>query len=194
MKDRIKWILVGVGFTFGIHVVISLIFTGIALSVASSGSTVGESTFPVAAYGLTLGSFLIGGFVVGWMSEELRVLDSLIVAVVAILLSALVYFLLPSGNKGQFVSGFFFTDAVNALVYIVPGLIAAAIGAYWGWHITVPQEGVVDRIALLLGLIGAIVGPFVLLALGGGDPTNPNARSLPWYFLLIVIVLVVAIV
>jgi hypothetical protein len=35
---------------------------------------------------------------------------------------------------------------------------------------------------------------FVLLAIGGRDPGNPNAPILPWYFLAIVLVLVLAIV
>jgi hypothetical protein len=42
--------------------------------------------------------------------------------------------------------------------------------------------------------VGAIVGPFVLLAIGGRDPNNPNETNLPWYFLVIVLVVVLAIV
>jgi hypothetical protein len=36
MKDHIKRILVGMGFTFGLHVLISLIFTAVAFSAATS--------------------------------------------------------------------------------------------------------------------------------------------------------------
>jgi hypothetical protein len=193
MKDRIKWILVGLGFTFGLQVIISLIYTGIAYS-AASGSAVPQDTIVVTAFGFMLGAFLIGGFVVGWMSEEVRVVDSLIVAALTLVLTLLVYSALPSGNKGQFVSGYLLNNVNRGAVFVALALIAAAIGSYWGSRVKVPQEGVLDRVALLIGLVGAVVGPFVLLAVGGNDPSNPNQSNLPWYFLVIVILVVLAIV
>jgi hypothetical protein len=193
MKDRIKWILVGLGFTFGLQVIISLIYTGIAYS-AASGSAVPQDTIVVTAFGFMLGAFLIGGFVVGWMSEEVRVVDSLIVAALTLVLTLLVYSALPSGNKGQFVSGYLLNNVNRGAVFVALALIAAAIGSYWGSRVKVPQEGVLDRVALLIGLVGAVVGPFVLLAVGGNDPNNPNQANLPWYFLVIVILVVLAIV
>lgn len=194
MRDRIKWILVGLGFTFGLQVIISLIFTGIAYSTSTSEADVVSDTAVAVAFGATLGAFLIGGFVIGWMTEELRVIDSLIVAVATLVLTLLVHMALPTPNKGQFVSGVLLSNVSRGTVLASLALIAAAIGAYWGWHLKVPQEGILDRIALLVGLVGAVVGPFVLLALGGRDPGNPNAPNLPWYFLVIVIVLVLVIV
>jgi hypothetical protein len=193
MKDRIKWILVGLGFTFGLQVIISLIYTGIAYS-AASGSAVPQDTIVITAFGLMLGAFLIGGFVVGWMSEEVRVLDSIIVAALTLVLTLLVYSALPAGNKGQFVSGYLLNNVNRGAVFVALALIAAAIGSFWGSRVKVPQEGVLDRVALLIGLVGAVVGPFVLLAVGGNDPNNPNQANLPWYFLVIVILVVLAIV
>lgn len=192
MKDRIKWILVGLGFTFGLQVIISIMFTAIAYSSKSSQADVVSDTAVAVAFGATVGAFLIGGFVVGWLTEDLRLVDSLIVAVATLALTLLVYTALPSGNQPQFVSGFLLSHLTRGLVFSVLGLAAAAIGAYWGWHLKVPQEGVVDRIALVVGLVGAVVGPFVLLALGGSN--NAGAPNLPWYFLVIVIVLVLVIV
>lgn len=193
MRERIKWILVGLGFTFGLQVIISLVYTGIAYS-AARGSAVPQDTIVITAFGFMLGAFLIGGFVVGWMSEEVRVLDSLLVAALTLFLTLLVYTALPTGNKGQFVSGYLLANVSRGTLFVVLALIAAAIGAYWGSHVKVPQEGVLDRVALLIGLVGAVVGPFVLLALGGADPTNPNQQNLPWYFLVIVILIVLALV
>ena len=194
MKDRTKWILVGLSFTFGLQVLISLAFTAIAYSAASSQTGVPQDTFIMTAFGLTLSAFLVGGFVIGWMSEEVRVLDSMLVTVITLALVLLVYSALPHVNKAQFVSGYLLNDLRRGILFLVLALIAAAIGAYWGWHVKVPQEGVLDRIALLIGLVGAIVGPFVLLAIGGRDPNNPNETNLPWYFLVIVLVIVLAIV
>jgi hypothetical protein len=193
MRNRIKWILVGLGFTFGLQVVISLVFTAIAYS-AARGSAVPPDTIVIATFGFMLGSFLIGGFVVGWMSEEVRVLDSLIVGVLTLILTLFVYTALPAGNKGQFASGYLLANVTRGAVFVVSALIAAAIGAYWGSHVKAPQEDAVGRIAILVGLVGAVAGPFVLLALGGADPTNPSQPNLPWYFLVIVILLVLIIV
>lgn len=195
MRDRTKWVLVGLGFTFGLQVLISLAFTAIAYNAASSETGVPPDTLIVTAFGLSVGAFLIGGFVIGWMSEEVRVFDSLLVALITIALVLLVYTALPHGNKPQFLSGYLLlNDLRRGALFLVFALAAAAIGAYWGSRVKVPQEGVLDRIALLIGLVGAIVGPFVLLAIGGRDPNNPNETNLPWYFLVIVLVIVLAIV
>jgi hypothetical protein len=194
MKDRLKWTLVGVGFTFGLQVVISLLFTGVAYSTKESAADVFSDTAAAVAFGAALGAFLVGGFVIGWLTEEMRVIDSLIVALLTLALTLLVYTALPAGNKGQFISGYLLSDMRRGVLFAGVALVAAVIGAYWGWHLKVPQEGVFDRIALAAGLVGVVVGPFVLLAIGGRDPGNPNAPNLPWYFLLIVLVLVLAIV
>jgi len=194
MKDRIKWILVGVGSTFGLQVIISLLFTGVAYSNRSSAADVISDTAVAVAFGSALGAFLIGGFVMGWLTDELRIVDALIAAVATMALTLLVYSRLPTSNKGQFISGFLLSDVRRGALLAVVALVAAAIGAYWGSHLKVPQEGVFDRIALVVGLVGAVVGPFVLLAIGGRDPGNPNAPFLPWYFLAIVLVVVLVIV
>jgi MFS family permease len=194
MKDRIKWILVGLGFIFGLQVIISLLFTGIAYSNRESVADVVADTAAAVAFGAALGAFLIGGFVIGWLTEELRVVDSLIAAVLTLALTLLMYTALPSGNKGQFVSGYLLSEPRRGALFAVIALIAGVIGAYWGWHLKVPQEGGFDRIALVAGLVGAVVLPFVLLAIGGRDPSTPNAPGLPWYFLVIVLVLVLVIV
>ena len=190
MRDRIKWTLIGLGFTFGLQVIISLLFSGITYGTARNQIDV----WWMIAYGLSLGAFLVGGFVIGWMSEELRVVDAVLVTVVALLLVSLVYAALPNANRGQFVSGYFLTALQRGLIFTSLSLAAAAAGAYLGWHVKVPQERAIDRIALLVGLLGAIVGPFVLLAIGGTDPTSPDQTSLPWYVLVIVILIVLAVV
>ncbi|HKY06372.1 MAG TPA: hypothetical protein VJQ56_15860, partial [Blastocatellia bacterium] len=110
MKDRIKWILVGLGFTFGLQVIISLIFTGIALSAARSETGVPQESISVLVIGIALGAFLIGGFIIGWMSEELRIVEALVAAIGAIALSALIFVALPEGNKGQFLTGLLVGD------------------------------------------------------------------------------------
>ena len=194
MKDRVKWILIGLGFTLGLQVIISLLFTGIAYSTKESAADVVSDTASAVAFGAALGAFLIGGFVIGWLTEELRIIDSLIVSLLTLTVTSLLYASLSAGTKGHFVSGYLLSDLRRGALFGILALIAGVIGAYWGWHLKVPQEGVFDRIALVAGLIGVVVGPFALLAIGGRDPNNPDASSLPWYFLVIVLVLVLAIV
>jgi len=190
MRDRIKWTLIGLGFTFGLQVIISLLFSLVASNTARNQADI----MLMIAYGLSLSAFMIGGFVIGWMSEELRVLDALLVTVIALLLVSLVYAALPNVNRGQFVSGYFLSALQRGLIFILLSLAVAAVGAYWGWHVKAPQERAIDRIALLVGLLGAVIGPFVLLAIGGTDPANPDQASLPWYVLVIVILIVLVVI
>jgi hypothetical protein len=201
MKKRIKWMLAGLGFTFGLQVLISLIFTGIAFSAARSETGTQEQSISLLVLSFAIGSFLVGGFVIGWMEEAMRILDALIVAILTLVLSGVIYAYLPAGNKSQFVTGLLMSGRPDrfevtglGVLFVVLALIAAAAGAYLGGRVSVPQESAIDRIALLLGLIGAVVGPFVLLAIGGNDPSNANQPNLPWYFLVIVLLLLLVIV
>ena len=195
MKDHIKRILIGIGFTFGLQVLVSLIFTGVAFSAAGSTIGVQEGPFLVVVFGLTIGSFVIGAFVVGWMSEKLRLGDAACVVILTMLLSELLYARLP-GIQAQFVTGIWLGNAGlgQRALFVSMALLGAAAGAYLGLRVKVPREGILDRVALVIGLLGAIVGPFVLLAIGGRDPNRPDQPNLPWYFLAIVLVLVLVIV
>src|SRR5262249_48816246 len=164
MKTRIRWILIGLGFAFGLQVIISLIYTGLAFSAARSGTALPQGTVALIVLGVTLGAFLIGGFVVGWAEEMLRVGDAIAVALLTMGLNAAVYLALPDANKAQFVSGAWLTDQSGriaatgtTLLFVTLAVIGALIGAYWGWRTSVPSEGVLTNVALLIGLVGAIV-------------------------------------
>jgi len=201
MMNRIKWVLVALGVAFGLQVLISVVYTWIAYSAAGSGLPVPQGTTSVVVFGFAVGTYLVGGFLVGLMNDKLRIGDGIIVALLTLVPAMLVYLALPEGNRAQFVIGVLLSDAAGTLVlsgrsivFIMSGTMASALGAYIGWHATVPQEGIFDRIALALGLLGAIVGPFILLAVGGHDPDNSNRPGLPWYFLTIVLVLVLVII
>src|SRR5262249_14658826 len=201
MKSRIKWVLVGLGFTFGLQVLISLAFTGVAYGAAGRGVSLPQGTTSVMVFGFAVGAYLVGGFVVGWMNEKLRIGDGIIVALLTLVTTVLVYLALPDANKAQFVNGILLSDPAGklavsgkSLAFVVSGVMVSCLGAYIGWHATVPQEGIFDRVALALGLIGAIVGPFILLAIGGRDPTNPNHPGLPCDFLVVVLLLVLIII
>jgi hypothetical protein len=201
MKDRIKSLLVGVGITFGLQVIISLIFTGIAYSAARSETGIEQNTISLLTLGLALGAFLIGGFVVGWMDEAPRVLDAIVVALITLLLSVMVFLALPVDNRAQFVTGISLSGGTRGFVFswygmlfVALSIIASIAGAYLGTKVSAPRETIVDRAALVLGLVGAVAGPFILLAMGSGDPTRPDQPNLPWYFLVIVLLVLLVII
>lgn len=212
MKERIKWILIGFGFTAILQLLISLAFTGIAYSLASSESVAEQGAISLYVFGFTLGTFLVGGFVIGWLSEEARVFDAVLFGALTLIVTALIYTALPSEpSRAQFATGTWLSESIvrtsaegltttvtqiaftgRSVLFALLALLASGIGAYWGWHVKVPQEGFIDRAALLIGLVGAVVGPFVLIATGNSaDTTTPN---LPWYFLAAVLVVLLSLV
>ncbi len=194
MKDRIKWLLFGLGITFGLQAIISVLFTGVAYDAARSGTLIGQDLVLVIALGLVIGTFLIGGFVVGCVSAEMRMLDSVIIALSSIALNSIVYIGLPKGNKPQLVTGYLLNSAGRSGLFVGLAVVAALIGAYWGWRVSMPQERVFDRIVMLVALMGAVVGPFVLLVVGGADPNNPGQPSVPSFFVVTGLILMLVIV
>src|SRR5215469_7205974 len=148
MKTRIKWMMIGLGFAFGLQVVISLIYTGLAFSAARSGTALPQGTVALIVLGVTLGAFLIGGFVVGWAEEKLRVGDAVAVALLTLGLNAVVYLALPDANKAQFVSGAWLTDQTGriaatgtTLLFVALAVAGTLVGAYCGSRTAVPSEG-----------------------------------------------------
>jgi cbb3-type cytochrome oxidase subunit 3 len=199
-RNRIRHILTGLGFIVGLQVIISLVYTGLAFSAAQSRTALPEGTVSIIALGVTLGAFLIGGFVVGWREGKFPLADALVVALLTLIVTAVIYVALPSGNKAQFVSGAWLADqtgniAITAttLLFVALTVIAALIGAYWGWRTALRSEGRLASIALLVGLMAIIFGPCILLAIGR-DPTNTSNPGLPLLFLGIVFALLLAIV
>jgi MFS family permease len=194
MKHRLKWMLLGLGFTFGIQAAISLI------AYLLFGKTQApQGVILVLLFGLTLGTFLVGGFVMGLMSEKIRLLDSALVALTTILLSSLLFLLTSSAGNYYLAINWLHDSAGHISItgqnflYIMMALLAAMAGTYIGWRVQSPQERQFDRIALLIGLMGAVIGPFVMFSFEGADSANANDQHFPWYFLVIVILLVLVI-
>ena len=194
MTHRVKQMLIGLGFTFGLQAGISFLAT---LLFSNQLKTPG--ILFVLFFGLTLGAFLVGGFVLGVLSDRLRLGDAALVTVATLLLSGLVLSSSAEGNnfylRGNWLndaSGHFSIPA-QSFVCMALALVASSVGCYAGWRVGIPQEGQFDRVALLLGLLGAIVGPFLLFSIGGDSTTNSSQQGLPWYFLAIVILVVLVI-
>lgn len=194
MKHRMKWMLFGLGFTFGIQVTISLIANLLFGKTQSS-----QGIILVLVFGLTLGAFLVGGFVIGLMSERLRLLDAVGVAMATILLNGLLLLLMSAGNSNYLAMSWLNDSAGRisftgqSFLYIILALVASMAGTYIGWRVQAPQEGQFDRLVLLVGLMSAVIGPFVMFSFEGSNTATTNEQQFPWYFLVIVILLVLVI-
>jgi MFS family permease len=197
MKRQTKRVLIGLGFTFGLQALISFIASLLLFKQAAKDAP--QTITFLILLALTLGAFFAGGFIIGLMSDTIRLTDSAIVTTLALLLSVLVLTVSTEGNSHYLVTSWISDSSGRWLIsgqtflYIAFALIASSAGNYLGWHIHVPQENQFDRIAMLIGLLGAIVGPFVLFAIGGDSSDEVSQQGLPWYFLVIVILLVLVI-
>jgi MFS family permease len=191
MKERVKWIVVGFGFMVGIQVLASLLFIGLAQMLKASPNLVLESYWVFVIFGLTLGAFFLGGFVIGRVEEAPRIIDAVIAAIVTLALSVIVFLALPESSHDQFTGSMWLADAagnasspwVGALL-IAPALIASALGAYLGYSMTTQVESMVERFVAMSGLACAIGGPVIALIIGG--------FILPWYAVTVGLVIILS--
>ena len=198
MKHRIRWMLVGLGFTFGLQSLIALLANLLFFGVPGSPPA---KIVVAMVFGLMIGAFLIGGFIVGVMSERFQLTDTSALLFLTLLLSAIV-FTFSSGVSGRYhLTTNWLSDAsgqvsitAGSFLYVALAWMAAAAGTYIGYRVNIPQEGQFDRLAALLGLLGAVVGPFVLFSIGGDDPASAGNQGFPWYFLVIVILIVLVLI
>ncbi|MEW6127030.1 MAG: hypothetical protein AB1757_08325 [Acidobacteriota bacterium] len=198
MNRQTKRMLIGLGFTFGsqalISFVASLVFFNQAATTSPSGITL------LLLFALTLGAFFAGGFIVGLMSDELSLIDSASVTLLTLILSILVLAVSGEGGTHYFMANWIndasgrWSISGQTFLYFILALLASSAGNYLGWHLNIPQENQFDRVALLIGLLGTIIGPFVLFSIGGNNPNDASQQGLPWYFLVIVILVVLVII
>jgi len=191
MKERIKWIAIGFGFMVGIQVLASLMFIGMTQMLEGSPSLVLEPYWVFVIFGLTLGAFFLGGFVIGRVEEAPRIIDAVIAAIATLAVSVIVFLALPESSRDQFTGSKWLADAagntaspwVSALL-IAPALIASALGAYLGYLMTTQVESMVERFVAMLGLACAIGGPVIALIIGG--------FILPWYAVTVGLVIILS--
>jgi hypothetical protein len=175
----------------GIQVLASLLFIGLTQMLADSPNLFLEPYWVFVIFGLTLGAFFFGGFVIGRVEEAPRINDALIAAIVTLALSMIVFLALPESSRDQFTGGKWLADAagntaspwVSALL-IAPALIASALGAYLGYSMTTPVESVVERFVAIVGLVCAIGGPIIALIISG--------FILPWYAVIVGLALILS--
>jgi len=180
MKERVKWIAIGFGFMVGIQVLASLLFIGLTQMLEASPNLVLEPYWVSVTFGLTLGAFFFGGFVIGRVEEAPRITDAVIAAIATLALSVIVFLALPESSRDQFTGSKWLADAARnttspwtSALLVAPALIASALGAYLGYMMTRPVESMVERFVAMSGLACAIGGSIIALIISG--------FILPWY-------------
>jgi hypothetical protein len=98
--------------------------------------------------------------VIGLMLDERALIESIVAAISALVLNALLSQVGVSHNP------LFFAESNNALwsaVVVVIAVILAISGSLIGGRINAPQSDWVSNALLVIGLIAVVVGPYVLL-------------------------------
>jgi hypothetical protein len=155
MKERIKWALVGFGFMFGLQILIGQMVRLFA------GTSSNPDTYYLIIVGLTLGTFLVGGIIIGVMLDQMAVIESIVAAIAALALNAL---LSVSSNPISHNPLFFGQSTTGWSIFVgVLAIVLAIAGAFIGERINTPQSDALSSALLIIGLLSVIVGPYVLL-------------------------------
>lgn len=188
MKGAVKRILIGMAVIFGMHLALGVLVTRYAESVEKAQTEplgaslqVGNPLF----LAIILGSFFIGGLIVGFMEERVVLSEPIVAALLAMALVSGSVLWLGFGDTLFLVSYARAGDWGSLLVTVAIGAVTALGGSLIGERMRTPAEEtpvVLTSVVIGLGLV--IVGPFLLLLPYG----------LPWYIAVIAILTVLVLV
>lgn len=191
MKQRMKWIIIGFGFMVGIQVLTSLLFSLLQQISNQSPGRVESDQWALVLFGMTLGAFLIGGLVMGRFEDTPRIYDALWAAVLTLMFSNVMFYVLPEGTRQQFIGSKWLLDVNGqmaplwlSVLQMLPALGAAALGAAVGYHMTTPVTPAWERFVGMLGLVGAVASVVIAFAIG--------SIVIPWYLLIVLLAAVIA--
>lgn len=159
MKDRIKWLCVGVGVMYGTQLIILLIIHNLIPASAPP-----EFSNLLATVVYTLIAFMAGGFVIGLMAERVDITESAIATVLTLGIDTVTS--LTGGLSGMFLFSFAVGQGSygTALTIAAVAVVAAVAGSLAGERLAVPSESWVSQGLMIVGLAGLTLGPFLLLA------------------------------
>ncbi len=190
MKERMKWIVIGFGFMVGVQVLTSLMFSVMLQITNQRPGTVESDQWVLVIFGLTLAAFLIGGLVMGRVAEQPRIYDAVWAAILTLIFSNVMFYVLPESTRHQFTGSKWLLDATGQLAplwlsvaQMLPALGAAAVGAWLGYHMTLPVDAAWERFIGMLGLMGAIAGIAIVFVIG--------SMVVSWYWLALALALFV---
>jgi hypothetical protein len=159
MRDRIKWMCVGVGVMYGMQLLILLIVHNLIPATAPPGFS---NLLATVAY--TLVAFMAGGFVIGLMAERIEIVEPVIATVVTLAIDVLTT--LAGGVGGMFLFSFAVGQRDYGIALTIGGVavVAALAGALAGERLAAPVESWIDQALVILGLAGLVMGPYVVIS------------------------------
>ena len=157
MKDRIKWLVVGVGVMYAMQF---MFLELIGFLIPPSGSAEVYNLIATIVY--TSGAFLVGGFVIGLMAERILIVEPVLAAVAALLLDVLTT--QAGWLRGVFLVSIAVEEAEYGTVLSIGAvaIVAAVAGGLAGERWSMPGESWVGRALLAFGLTGLFLGPSLL--------------------------------
>jgi hypothetical protein len=159
MKDRIKWLCVGVGVMYGTQLLFLLMIHNFIPASAPPGFA---NLLATIVY--TLVAFMAGGFVMGLMTERVDIAESAIATILTLGIDTTIS--LAGGLNGMF----FFSFAISqgsygtAITIAAVAVVAAVAGSLAGERLAVPSESWVSQGLMTIGLACLTLGPFLVLS------------------------------
>jgi hypothetical protein len=159
MKERLKWLCVGVGVMYGMQLLILLIVHNLIPATAPPGFS---NLLATVVY--TLVAFMAGGFVIGLMAERIEIIEPVIATVVTLAIDVVTT--LAGGLSGMFLFSFAVGQGDYGIALTIGGVgvVAALAGALAGERLAVPVESWIDQALIILGLVGLVMGPYFVIS------------------------------
>ena len=167
MRDRIKWLLAGVGVMYGMQLLILLIVHNLIPASAPPGFS---SLLATVVY--TLVAFMAGGFVIGLMADRIRIIEPVIATIVTLGIDVLTT--VAGGLSGMFLFSFAISqgDYGTAVTIGSVAIVAALAGALAGERMAIPGESWIDQVLMVVGLAGLLIGPYLMISSIMNVPTG----------------------
>jgi hypothetical protein len=159
LKERMRWLLLGIGVMYATQ-------SAILLIIHYAAPNWGPEGFHniLATIGTMLAAFLIGGFVIGLMAERILLIEPTLAAVGALLIDML---LTKTGVlKEMFLSSIALEAREYGTVFTIAAIavVATIAGSLVGERMVTPQEQRIGPVVLVIGLVGLLLGPFLVLS------------------------------
>ena len=167
MKERLKWLCVGVGVMFGMQLLILLIVHNLIPATAPPGFS---NLLATITY--TLVAFLAGGFVIGLMAERIEIVEPVIATIVTLAIDVVTT--LAGGLGGMFLFSFAVGQGEYGIALTIGGvaIVAALAGALAGERLAVPVESRIAQALMILGFAGLVLGPYFVISAAMSIPRS----------------------
>ena len=159
MKERLKWLCVGVGVMFGMQLIILLIVHNLFLAPHPRDSRACWQPSPIRCR-------LHGRRVCYWShGERIEIVEPVAATVVTLAIDVLTT--LAGGLSGMFLFSLAFRQGDYGVALAIGGVavVAALAGALAGERLEAPVESWINQALMILGLAGLVLGPYLVISI-----------------------------